>query len=69
MIFDFFNQSQFFNSSEGLCSFLKMRISQKFKPAHIINLLYKNLLKKNSVIGVEIGLFGRYQKKLRNRKI
>jgi hypothetical protein len=46
-----------------------MRISQKYRVLHIVGLLFNNLLKKPNIIGLEIGLFGRYQKKLRNRKI
>jgi len=69
IILNFFNNNEFFNSSEGLFNFLRMRISQKYQVSHILNLLFNNLKKKKSIIGIEIGLFGRYQKKLRNRNI
>jgi len=69
VIINFLNQNEFYNSSESLSNFIKMRVFQKYKVLHIVNLLFNNLLKKNGIIGIEIGLFGRYQKKLRNRKV
>ena len=69
VIINFLNQNEFYNSSESLSNFIKMRVFQKYKVLHIVNLLFNNLLKKKGIIGIEIGLFGRYQKKLRNRKV
>jgi hypothetical protein len=69
IILNFLNQNEFFSSSNYLSNFIKMRISQKYRVLHIVGLLFNNLLKKSNIIGLEIGLFGRYQKKLRNRKI
>lgn len=69
IIINFFNQNEFFNSTESLVNFLRMRIQQKYQVSHILNLLFNNLKKKKSIIGIELGLFGRYQKKLRNRNI
>lgn len=62
-------QREFFNSSTYLSKFIKMRILQKYRVLHIIGLLFNNLLKQSSIVGINIGVFGRYQKKLRNRKV
>jgi hypothetical protein len=69
IVINFLNQNEFFASSNYLSNFIKMRVSQKYRVLHIVGLLFNNLLKKSSIVGLEIGLFGRYQKKLRNRKI
>jgi hypothetical protein len=62
-------QNEFFNSSNYLSKFIKMRVLQKYRVLHIIGLLFNNLLKNSSIIGLNVGVFGRYQKKLRNRKV
>jgi len=69
IILNFLNQKEFFNSANNLSCFIKMRVFQKYKVLHIVNLLFNNLIKKKSIVGIEMGLFGRYQKKLRNRKV
>jgi hypothetical protein len=61
---------KFTGFSNGLKNLILMRLKSKYRISHYINLLYKTLLNNNfSIIGLKIGYFGRYKKKLRNKKI
>ena len=46
-----------------------MRISQKYRVSHLMGSIYRQLFRQKSLIGLKIGYFGRYQKKLRNKKV
>ena len=48
-----------------------MRLKSKYRISHYINILFKFLLETNRdyINGIKIGYFGRYKKKLRNKKV
>lgn len=67
--FNFFQKNNFFLNAQFLKSIIQNSVSNKNKISHIIKKIFRKTKKKIAIIGLKIGYFGRYEKKLRNKKV
>lgn len=64
----FIKKREFNQHSHYLKELIKMRIRQHYRISHFMGLLFRRLCNTKTVVGVKMGFYGRYQRRLRNRK-
>lgn len=69
-VFNFFQKNIFYLNANTLKSLIHFSvIKNKSKVAHIVKKIFRKTKKKIFILGLKIGFFGRYEKKLRNKKV
>lgn len=70
IVFNFFQKNVFFLNANALKTMVQFGVTRsRNKVAHIVKKIFRKTKKKIFILGLKIGFFGRYEKKLRNKKV
>lgn len=70
-LFNFFQKTNRLSNSESIKKFIRFTIksNNRNKVSQTVKKVFRKLRKKYQILGIKIGFFGRYEKKLRNKKV
>jgi hypothetical protein len=68
--FNFFNKTEMFNNAKAIEEFIKYSmLKNRSKVTQTVKKVFRKTRKKYHIVGLKIGFFGRYEKKLRNKSV